>query len=286
MGALQLTYKPNLKIVHRTGELMRSHEAKSVQLWLSTDPLAEVQPNKTPYHYCSNNPVSRTDPTGMIDGEFRNEKGQVVGNDGIDDGKVYVIKTSEKSFPTGQTQDTPSAGISRKDAKATEEFIKTNSGNTSAFQSNDIAYKNSVEIEGTATTRQSMVDIVGQDNGKGGTDGANNREYGGRIKRDGTVVEAPAGRVGDPINDTNVSISLTTFFEGQVTFHSHPSGVRVDGNTTGSWAQAPSYIGGDVKNSNNTREYVFGRGNGTVYIYNSTGVMATIPQQYFVTGKK
>jgi hypothetical protein len=222
----------------------------------------------------------------MCDGEFRNEKGQVVGNDGIDDGKVYVIKTSEKSFPTGQPDDTPSAGISRKDAKATEEFIKTNSGNTSAFQANDIAYKNSVEIEGSATTRQSMVDIVNQDNGKGGTSDANNREYGGRIKRDGTVVEAPAGPVGVPGVSTQANISVTTYFKGQVIFHSHPSGVRDGGDTTSFWSQPPSFKGGDIQYSDNTINYVFGRRSGTVYIYNSTGVIATIPQQYFVTGKE
>jgi hypothetical protein len=220
------------------------------------------------------------------DGEFRNEKGEVLGNDGKGDGKVYVVKTTKKSFSTGQTAGPPSAGISRKDAKATEEFIKKNSGNTSAFQSNDIAYKNSVEIEGKASTRQAMVDIVNQDDGTGGTSDANNQEYGGRIKTDGTVVEAKAGPVGVPGVDTKATIELTIYFIGQVTFHSHPSGVLVDGNTTNSWTQPPSsYVEGDIQTANNTREYVFGRGNGIVYIYNSTGVMATIPQEYFVTGK-
>src|SRR5690606_3692107 len=35
--------------------------------WLNVDPLAEVQPNKTPYHFVSNNPINRVDPTGMLD---------------------------------------------------------------------------------------------------------------------------------------------------------------------------------------------------------------------------
>jgi len=35
--------------------------------WNVVDPLAEVQPNKTPYHYTSNNPINRIDPTGMLD---------------------------------------------------------------------------------------------------------------------------------------------------------------------------------------------------------------------------
>jgi RHS repeat-associated protein len=35
--------------------------------WMNIDPLAEHTHNKTPYHYCSNNPINRTDPTGMCD---------------------------------------------------------------------------------------------------------------------------------------------------------------------------------------------------------------------------
>jgi hypothetical protein len=48
---------------------------------------------------------------------------------------------------------------------------------------------------------------------------------------------------------------------------------------------APSNNPGDVINSGNSTNYVFSRGNGTVYIYNNTGVMATVPQKYFVTPK-
>ena len=64
MGALQLTYEPKFKIVHRTGEPMRSHEAKSVQLWLSVDPLAESGSDVGAYVYCFNNPINLTDPDG------------------------------------------------------------------------------------------------------------------------------------------------------------------------------------------------------------------------------
>jgi hypothetical protein len=64
MGALQLTYEPKFKIVHRSRELIRSHEAKSVQLWLSVDPLAEKFPSWSPYNYCLNNPLRLVDPDG------------------------------------------------------------------------------------------------------------------------------------------------------------------------------------------------------------------------------
>jgi hypothetical protein len=50
------------------------------------DPIAEAQPDKTPYHFCSNNPINRTDPTGMIDGDtiFKDADGNTTktANDG------------------------------------------------------------------------------------------------------------------------------------------------------------------------------------------------------------
>ena len=37
--------------------------------FISRDPMFEQKPWLSPYHYCSNNPVGRVDPTGMLDGE-------------------------------------------------------------------------------------------------------------------------------------------------------------------------------------------------------------------------
>lgn len=51
---------------------------------LSVDPLAESQPNKMPYHYVSNNPMNRIDPTGMLDTDYYNQKGDHVKY--VDDG--------------------------------------------------------------------------------------------------------------------------------------------------------------------------------------------------------
>lgn len=65
-----------------------------------------------------------------------------------------------------------------------------------------------------------MVDIVNQDNGRGGTSDANNREYGGLIKTDGTVVQSPAGPVANPLIDPNAHIDIKSL-DIQSTFHSH-----------------------------------------------------------------
>ncbi|PZU17224.1 MAG: hypothetical protein DI589_26365 [Shinella sp.] len=257
--------------------------------WMNIDPLAEISRRWSPYTYCYNNPIYFIDLDGMLAGDFISESGKYLGNDGIDDGKVYVVKTTEKKFDSGS----PSAGISKSDRNATEDFIKTNSGNTEAFQSNDIAYKNSVEIEGKTETRQAMVDIVNQDNGRGGTKPENNKEYGGIIESNGSVVQSTPGPVQDPlVGSAGIDINASP---NQSTFHSHPSGTTGGnksgisststlGSTQGGYKNAPSNV--DIDTSGRKINYVFARGSGTVYIYNNTGVIATIPQKSFVTPKK
>ena len=44
----------------------RMHDPR-VGRFFAVDPLAEQAPDKTPYHFCSNNPINRIDPTGMSD---------------------------------------------------------------------------------------------------------------------------------------------------------------------------------------------------------------------------
>jgi hypothetical protein len=232
-----------------------------------------------------NNPINKIDPDGRADFWV---DGKVIGNDGVDDQRILVLKATEKSFESS-TDKVAGAGLSKKDQKATVDFIKANSGNAEAFQNNGIAYTNSIAIESSAENRQSMVNEVSRDNGRGGTADANNREYGGSIQN-GTVVTATAGEIANPAVQSSASIMLPV---GTSTFHSHPSGSVVVSPPTGtiggttissSFNQFPSSI--DVGGAGGNTHYVFGRGDSKVYIYTSSGVQAVIPLKQFVTPKR
>ncbi|MDD3211172.1 MULTISPECIES: RHS repeat domain-containing protein [Bacteroides] len=246
----------------------------------TVDPMAEKYYSISPYTYCANNPVNRIDPDGRADFEVN---GKIIGNDGVDDGRRLVLKTTQKRFES-ETDNVPGAGLSRKEMKATVKFIKRNSGNTEAFQNNGMAYNNSVEIEGSVANRQAMVNEVSRDNGRGGTVDANNREYGGSIQS-GAVAVAEPGAVADPSVAKNASIMLP---DVTTTFHSHPSGTKseiVANGTKNSWFnQFPSSV--DVENAGTGTHYVFGRGDGKVYVYTSGGVQAVIPMKRFVNPKR
>lgn len=214
-------------------------------------------------------------------GDFVNKNGQVVGSDGINDGKVYVLKTTESEFDKG----VPGAGLSKEMLNETIRFIEGHSGNTSAFESNRIAYDNSIEIEGSPAVRKAMVDIVNQDKGNGGKSAF--QEYGGSVNG-GVVEQAPHGGKSDPLAQEQVNITLTSGPNTSSTFHSHPSGTRsvvIDGSVKfGSFVQSPSPA--DISTAGSTTNYVFGRGDNTVYIYNSHGIQAVIGQKNFIDFKR
>jgi hypothetical protein len=272
IGSVLLNTKTNkvIKFLNEETEDV-SFKAEHSSRWLSPDPLAEKFPWQSPYVFCSDNPVNRIDPDGRAD--FWHN-GKVIGNDGVDDQRILAVRTE---------------ALTKKEVKETVKYVKTNSGNTEAFQNNGMAYTNSIAIESSADNRHAMVTEVSRDDGKGGTADANNREYGGSIQN-GVVTTATPGAVANPKTDATASIELPM---GVSTFHSHPSGTVIDAppagtiggtTTTYSFIQSPSPQ--DITNAGTHTNYVFGRSNNNVYIYNSNGVQAVIPMKYFVNPKR
>jgi hypothetical protein len=229
----------------------------------------------------------------MDPGDFLDEKGRYLGNDGKNDGEVYVVKTSKKDFADG----VPSHGISAKTAKATEQFIKANSGNTEAFEKNGQIYDNVQALECDPNVRQKMIDIVSPDTGAGGTADQNNREYGGTVAANDEVIpNKEPGPVSKPGNEA--PINLLTRSNTRTEFHSHPSGssddidrmstgssTKVGGGVTYSSYQTNGPSKYDIQQVGDRTGYIFSKSNNTVFIYNKDGVIATLPMPKFVNYK-
>lgn len=64
--------------------------------WHSPDPLADMNPDKTPYHFVSNNPVNRIDPTGLTDFTFNKKTGEVSQVGEANDEPDRILRTNNK----------------------------------------------------------------------------------------------------------------------------------------------------------------------------------------------
>ena len=269
-------------------------EPEVISRWIQQDPLAEEFYNWSPYNFVYNNPIRFSDPTGLApeDDIYLNESSKEiyrVENDQPD--RTFVIKTT-KSTSQVYTQNEIQAGIAGTSNPISKQAAKNTEAQISAGNVSGDHMQNVVQIENQGN-RQGMSDIAKQDNGKGGTGDANNREYGGTINYNGTLSESPPGAVANPAEQSVASITHTITGQTKSTFHSHPSGTVVDrpgANTVGGTTTTSSFMQGpsshDIATSGSNSNYVFGRSSGTVYIYNDTGVIATMPMKRFVNPKK
>ena len=120
------------------GLYWNDHGARNMDLqlgrWWGVDPLAEKFVATSSYVAMLNNPIRFVDLDGRLAGDFLDQKGNIIGNDGKTDGKRYVIKTRTKTFVNSDGSTVKGAGLLRKEANITKKFIEANSGNSKAFE--------------------------------------------------------------------------------------------------------------------------------------------------------
>lgn len=245
------------------------------------DPLAESNISISIYCFCSADPINRIDPTGLAD--FYN-KDKYLGSDGINDGKRFVLNTTQKSYNSSGADQVPGAGLPEETATESIDFVTNNNGNQDAFKNNPDIYNNFTEIESRQNVLNGIAAIGSIDNGKGGSRKENNQEHGGHIAN-GAFIKEESGKVRSPDSNDYANISL---YDGEGKVHTHPSGTKTvnipiydNPNIPRSLQPKPTrwttndykYIqhpsSTDIKNAGQNTNYVIGMTDRVVYIYDS-----------------
>ena len=232
------------------------YDSSALARWGSVDPLADEFPAFSPYTYVENNPLALTDPTGMAPrppGDYYDENGDFLGNDGIDDGKVYVAKKGKggavkSALENGYADAAKSRSVELPDRKVRTDMVQAH--------------------EEAQPFREEGGVIISTDDGQ-------------------ELVRAKPGPETDPSKESHASINVydsknpsdLNDATGELgKFHTHPTGTVTKGNTTHGFDPQPSNI--DLRNASGARlnDYVLSN---KVHIYDRSGVITTFPISRF-----
>ena len=238
-------------------------------MWLSVDPLWEKNIDASPYSYCHGNPVNKVDVMGLDD-SFYCEDGSKIGSVKSETNNYYVVRTTQTTdemyAESSIDQKGNSNPISQSDALRAKLIANSACSGDGVFSKEEIPMHLFVQIPNQEEADASFA-VIGDD-GTGGTKPNNNVEYGWNINNYDYSVYAKtqSESIGDPSLNSDISVE-------QRLNHTHPSGT----NSSYMWQQPPSKT--DISNYKHLTPLrkVFGMRSKRIYLYNQTGVIATIP---------
>ena len=243
----------------------RYYDSDLMTGWLSVDPMADKYPGLSPYAYCAWNPVRLVDPDGEEIGDYYAMNGwgrwKKIGSDGNNDGKTYLVTNSNDVA-----------------------LIKANEKKGQYTSTNDLF---SLILLPSKKIRNEMLNIVEYDRRD------NMREYGGKafLNENGEMFirEVECGKTWDGFGDAEIDMTKLKDNSGINSeaifwYHSHLSGTVDIGDDKFNFI-SHKLTDADMKNisiSNRKYDYMFGLyGNPRVYIYNASGIRASLTLDEF-----
>jgi len=238
--------------------------------WFVLDLLAEQHYNYTPYAYVYNNPISLIDPFGLDSAFYDEEGNQIYSCENDPNSNInYVVKTTQSTEEMyDEDPDNPEKGnsnpITPEQAESTISKIKKGIVTGEHME-------NLVQIPNLEAGKN-ILEVI-DDDGNGGTIPENNTEYGTNVNSYTNATYATVkGEPADPALGGVISVTSRSH-------HSHPSGT----NKGFKWQQPPSRT--DIQKSPEANSgyyfYVWGMRSEKVYVYNQSGVVATVSQSIY-----
>ena len=147
-----------------------------VHTFISRDPLMNEKPWLTPYHYCSNNPIGRIDPSGMSDDWYQDADGNVKWDENVTSQadlkqeEKYIGKTVGWINDNGLHKGDENGNITTKDLHVTiignrnTEGIKDIEGQTLTINASSIGYNKTPWMD-IAKTQIGVTKAIGHNDG-------------------------------------------------------------------------------------------------------------------------
>lgn len=147
----------------------------TIARWMAIDPLTEVTRRWSPYTYVYNNPLIFVDPDGMF-GDYYTKSGQYLGNDGIDDKKVYTADAATTTTAKSEdgTETTTTSFENAQEIGTVSDFVKMNGATISSETTKRNLVGLAIYLRNEEGVEGAKVNVTGGDR-----DAARNKKVGG-----------------------------------------------------------------------------------------------------------